>query len=74
MKKRNVENQQPVTAGKLKFMHHWYQVFKRIRILMGLLRGAVFLHTGVPENSPLASMVRFPLVKSRFPAVSLNLP
>ena len=29
-KKRNVENRQPVTAGKLKCTHHWYQVFKRI--------------------------------------------
>ena len=31
-----------------------------IDLLMGLFRGAVFHHGGVPENCPLALMGRFP--------------
>ena len=31
-----------------------------VDVLMGLFRGAVFQHGGVPEKSPLTSMGRFP--------------
>ena len=41
-----------------------------IDLLIGLFRGAVFLHGGVPENSPLASMGRFTSLTGRF--TSLN--
>ena len=34
-----------------------------IDLLMGLFRGAVFDHGGVPENCPLALMGRFPSFK-----------
>ena len=40
-----------------------------IDLLMGLLRGAIFRHGGVPESSPLASMRRFPSLMGRFPAL-----
>ena len=33
---------------------------------MGLFRGAVFRHSGVPENSPLSLMGRFPSLMGRF--------
>ena len=33
---------------------------------MGLFRGAVFHHGGVPENSPLVLMGRFPTLMGRF--------
>ena len=36
-------------------------------LLKGLFRGAVFHHGGVPENSPLALMVRFPSLMGRSP-------
>ena len=37
-----------------------------IDLLMGLFRGAVFHHGGVPENCPLALMGRFPSLMGRF--------
>ena len=40
---------------------------KIIDLLMGLFRGAVFRHGGVPENSPFALMGRFPSLMGRFP-------
>ena len=33
---------------------------------MGLFRGAVFQYGGVPENSPLTLMGRFPSLMGRF--------
>ena len=33
---------------------------------MGRFRGAVFQHGGVPENSPLSLMGRFPSLMGRF--------
>ena len=36
---------------------------------MGLVRGAVFHHCGVLENSPLALMGRFSSLMSRFPTL-----
>ena len=41
-----------------------------IDLLMGLFRGAVFHHGGVPENCPLALMGRFP----SFPTLIGNVP
>ena len=38
-----------------------------IDLLMGLFRGAVFDHGGVPGNCPLALMGRFPSLMGRFP-------
>ena len=37
-----------------------------IDLLMGLFRGAVFHRGGVPENSPLTLMGRFPFLMGRF--------
>ena len=37
-----------------------------IDLLMGLFRGAVFQHGGVPENSPLTLMGRFSSLMGRF--------
>ena len=33
---------------------------------MGLFRGSVFHHVGVPKNSPLALMGRYPTLMGRF--------
>ena len=41
---------------------------------MGLFRGAVFDHGGVPENSPLALMGRFASLMGRFPALMGRFP
>ena len=41
---------------------------------MGLFRGAVFQHGGVPENSPLALMGRFPSLMGRFPILMGRFP
>ena len=40
-----------------------------IDLLMGLLRGATFHHGGMPQNSPLALMGRFPSLMGRFPTL-----
>ena len=36
---------------------------------MGLFRGAVFHHGGVPENCPLVLTGRFPSLMARFPTL-----
>ena len=41
----------------------WFPVF--IDLLMGVFRGAVFHHGGVPENSPLA-LGAFPVLNGPF--------
>ena len=41
---------------------------------MGLFRGAVFHHGGVPENSPVTLMGRFPSLMGRFPAFMGRFP
>ena len=43
--------------------------FSLIDLFMGLLRGAVFHHGGVPENSPLALLGRFLSSMGRFPTL-----
>ena len=45
-----------------------------IDLLMGLFRGAVFHHAGVPKNCPLALMGRFPFLMGRFPTLMGRLP
>ena len=45
-----------------------------IDLLMGLFRGAVFDHVGVPENCPLALMGRFPSLMGRFPTLMGRFP
>ena len=40
-----------------------------IDLLMGLFRGAVFHHGGVPENCPLVLMGRFRSLMGRFPTL-----
>ena len=45
-----------------------------IDLLMGLFRGAVFRHGGVPENSPLTLMGRFPSLMGRFPTLMGRFP
>ena len=40
-----------------------------IDLLMGLFRGAVFHHGGVPENCPKALMGRFPSLMGRLPTL-----
>ena len=47
---------------------------KIIDLLMGLFRGAVFRHSGVPENSPLSLMGRFPSLMGRFPTLMGRFP
>ena len=49
----------PVRLGFGKIMH----------LIMGLFRGAVFHLGGVPENSPLALMGRFPSLMGHFPTL-----
>ena len=44
----------------LRFRHLGKGTSPIIDLLMDLLRGAVFHHSGVLENSPLALMGRFP--------------
>ena len=56
-------------AGDLKS-----QRFEIIDLLMGLFRGAVFHHGGVPENSPLTLMGRFPSLMGRFPTLMGRFP
>ena len=41
---------------------------------MGLFRGAVFDHGGVPANCLLALMGRFPSLMGRFPSSMARLP
>ena len=41
---------------------------------MGLFRGAVFHHGGVPENSPLTLTGRFPTLMGRFPTLVGRFP
>ena len=41
---------------------------------MGLFRGAVFHHGGVPENCPLALVGRFPSLMGRFPPLMGRFP
>ena len=41
---------------------------------MGLVRGTVFHHDGVPENCPLALMGRFPSLMGRFATLMGRLP
>ena len=43
-------------------------------LLMGLFRGAVFHHDGVPENCPLASMGRCPSLMGRFATLMGRFP
>ena len=45
-----------------------------IDLLMGLFRGAVFHHGGVPENCPLKLMGLFPSLKGRFPTLMVRFP
>ena len=40
-----------------------------IDLLMGLFRGAIFHHGGVPEKCPLALMGRFRSLMGRFPTL-----
>ena len=40
-----------------------------IDLLMGLFRGAVCHHGGVPQNCPLVLMGRFPSLMGRFPTL-----
>ena len=41
---------------------------------MGLFRGAVFRHSGVPENSPLSLMACFPSLMGRFATLMGRFP
>ena len=41
---------------------------------MGLFRGAVFRHSGVPENSPVSLMGRFPSLMGRFATLMGRFP
>ena len=41
---------------------------------MGLFRGPVFDHGGVPKNCPLALMGRFPSLMGRFPILMGRFP
>ena len=45
-----------------------------IDLFMGLFRGAVFQHGGVPEDSPLAFMGRFASLMGRFPGLMGRFP
>ena len=47
---------------------------KIIDLLMGLPRGTVFHHGGVPENSPLTLMGCFPSLMGRFPTLMGRFP
>ena len=41
---------------------------------MGIFGGTVFQHGGVPENSPVALMGRFPPLMGRFPTLMGRFP
>ena len=45
-----------------------------IDLLMGLIRGAVFHHCGVPGNCPLALMGRFPSLMGSSPTLMGRFP
>ena len=45
-----------------------------IDLLMGLFRGAIFHHGGVPENCLLALLGRFPSLMGRFPTLMGRFP
>ena len=47
---------------------------KCIDLVMGLFRGAVFHHGGVPENCPLALMGRFPSLMGRLTTLTGRFP
>ena len=66
---RICESQLDSETGQIRFPRVLFQTpnFIDIELLMGLFWGAVFHHGGVPENSPLRLMGRFPSLMRRFP-------